>query len=76
MKQKKLYAYPNPTSNLIYLEPINSNDIVSLISPLGQIIFRGRLNDQTLDLSNLSPGLYFLTLENKGMISVQKIIKL
>ena len=73
---KKLYAYPNPTSNLIYLEPINSNDIVSLISPLGQIIFRGRLNDQTLDLSNLSPGLYFLTLENKGMISVQKIIKL
>lgn len=69
-------AYPNPTSNLIYVEPINSDDIVSLINPLGQIIFRGRLNDQTLDVSNLSPGLYLLTLENKGMISVQKIIKL
>ena len=72
----RLYAYPSPTTNRIYLEPINSNDIVSLINPLGQIIFRRKAPDNFLDVSHLLPGIYILSVENNGMIYVQKIIKL
>lgn len=73
---EKLFAFPNPASDKIYIETINPEDIVSLINPLGQIIFRGKVPDNSLELHTLLPGIYLLTLENNGKIYIQKIMKL
>lgn len=72
----KPYVYPNPTSNQINFEPKYSEAKASLTNSLGQIIFKGKATNDSIDVSHLLPGIYILSVEINGIIYVQKIIKL
>ncbi len=65
--------YPNPTSGAVsFLVPIN----LKLTNATGQIV-ANKINVNTLDLSDLPTGIYFITLtDNKGQLVQQnKIVK-
>jgi len=65
--------YPNPTHSQLNIERNTSEKVnFELVSILGEIVFIGTLltNNETLDVSELPTGVYFLTFENHS----QKII--
>jgi hypothetical protein len=68
--------YPNPNQGKVHIELAEDTDI-QLINTIGQIVYKGSLKSghNTLNLSSLSEGIYYLNLKNEGIIRVHKIIK-
>ena len=70
-------VYPNPTG--AFLKINEDSEIIKsaeIISPDGRLISKGPINGQTIDVSGLSPGVYFLRLlsiENK--FTTSKFVK-
>jgi len=78
-----LSIYPNPADKLIYLEfesPLADETELSLINLDGKIIHQKNLEIQrtyqveALPLENLPPGIYLISLRNRGKILYRKII--
>ncbi len=73
----KINIYPNPTSDLLYLEGINERQEYELIDNSGKKVKEGKLTKQlnTISLVNLAKGNYLLRIKGSKRISLQKIIK-
>lgn len=69
-------VFPNPFSNQINLNTENTNLTEKLFTVTGQVVYQGN-NIGAVDFSQLSAGLYFLTIENiqTGFASTVKLIK-
>jgi hypothetical protein len=67
-------VYPNPSSNFLNIETIDSIKNIYLLNTLGQNVYEG--NSKQINISNLSKGLYLLRIEFENKIIVtDKIIK-
>jgi len=70
----EVVIYPNPAKNIINIssqEPIKS---ISIYNSLGNIVAEA-LGETTIDVSNLTSGLYFIEVTTGGSKSVEKFIK-
>ena len=71
--------YPNPAKDIITIENTNGADGTVTISDiagytLSEVVIRG--NNNSLNISNWAPGIYFLSIQQKnGYKCVQKIVK-
>ena len=77
--EEQTYAirlYPNPADQTLYIDSTIAMTDYSIISAQGSIVQEGKSNVNSIDISRLSSGLYFITirLEN-GKETMQKIIK-
>ena len=65
VEAQQIIIYPNPATNEIQIQ-INSsqqNTSLRILNSLGDIVLEvNKFNDQNLDISNLSPGIYFIDL--------------
>jgi hypothetical protein len=81
INQNNVSISPNPTSENITIQSSNQsfeNASVTLTNSIGQIILKKEnINSTTinLDISSQTSGIYFLTIENQGAKTTQKIIK-
>lgn len=67
-------VYPNPTSDRIYVKN-NKIKSISILNMLGQKKIENQ-NQNNIDLSNLSNGLYYMSVVNiSGNKSLYKVIK-
>ncbi|MDA9774570.1 T9SS type A sorting domain-containing protein, partial [Saprospiraceae bacterium] len=69
-------VYPNPTNDFIYIE--NSVGLtlrMKLYSNSGQLLL-DNMNINVIDVTNISPGIYFLKLKNtvSGSSKVERIV--
>lgn len=66
-------VYPNPTSNLLYINSANKIDTIQITDVLGKIVYNENTtnSETTIDLSTLTSGIYFITVGN----TTKKIIK-
>jgi hypothetical protein len=65
--QDKIQIYPNPSSGIFtikFSDPINSQAMIEITNPVGQLVYSGNININTksIDLSELSKGMYLLKL--------------
>jgi len=70
-------VYPNPTSSLLFVEAMDLQGLVYLTDINGKLITE-KLNisqSKELDLSHLSTGMYYLVLEQNGVLSTKRVIK-
>jgi hypothetical protein len=68
--------YPNPVNETLHINSTIPVANYSIISAQGSIVQEGKLNENTIDVSRLSVGLYFVTLRlENGKETTQKIIK-
>lgn len=78
LSAKQIQAYPNPASDWITVENINSQSSVKLINHLGQIVLEQEIKSSDnirLDIKKFTPGIYFLISENaSGILQKEKII--
>jgi hypothetical protein len=68
---------PNPVTDNLNIESDNQIRNIRIYNQLGQIIFSNEINDnkRTLDLSNLSSGMYTIFIETNTQILIKKIVK-
>jgi len=68
--------YPNPVNETLQINSTTPVTDYSIISAQGSIVQEGKLSGNTIDVSRLSVGLYFVTLRlENGKETMQKIIK-
>ncbi|HBX51158.1 MAG: hypothetical protein A2275_13550 [Bacteroidetes bacterium RIFOXYA12_FULL_35_11] len=73
--------HPNPVSDILFIdsEIINSNAIYIIQNIYGQTLLRGQLlpeKNNSIEISFLIPGIYFLTTNIKGQFTKFKFIKI
>lgn len=67
-------VYPNPTSGIVQIKT-SSNGNLSVINLIGEIIYHSTIRaNQTLDLSHLNKGTYFVQFESNGQVTTEKLI--
>jgi hypothetical protein len=62
-KQLNIAIYPNPTNGLLTISnQFSENTDYKIITPLGQIVLRGKINSDNnqIDISSLPSNIYFL----------------
>ena len=72
-----VFVYPNPTNGAVKIElGILKETELAVFNLTGQKLFTKTINDKTstIDLSNLSNGVYYLSLKNEYGVSTKKII--
>jgi len=82
---KSFYIYPNPTTGIIQIKPLNQLDFlkeelhVSINNVFGKVVKHLYLNSlDKIDITNLEKGIYFLKIDNQQSETIHytKIIKL
>ena len=69
-------VFPNPLQEILTIQTDFNGPIDYLLSnPTGQLIQSGRLEEGKLDVSQLSPGIYLLTLRLKGQVRTIRLTK-
>lgn len=69
--------FPNPTSGLVTVRGEGLKEaIIEVNDGLGRILIQEELKDQSVDLSELAAGMYFIRLSTERFDFIQKIIKL
>jgi hypothetical protein len=72
-----LIMYPNPTKDFLNLSfdnlLYNGNYTITDLS--GKIILNSQLNSNKIDVSNITNGIYFLSVTSEGVTQTQKFIK-
>jgi hypothetical protein len=76
IKDLGIQVYPNPANEYLNIELSNNeNTNISLINILGEVVLNKQINNsEKLALSNLSKGIYFLSIENVTGKATQKLI--
>ena len=75
---ENLKIYPNPSQGKIYLNhqnfPNNRIILAEIFNALGQLVFSKEINNNTIDLSKLKDGIYYIKLNFKSNKITKKII--
>ncbi|NMH89695.1 T9SS type A sorting domain-containing protein, partial [Flavivirga algicola] len=72
-KNQKALIYPNPVENVINIKNVSDLKLVGLYNNLGQYILQSKRD--SIDMSHLQKGMYFLKIHTGYGIEIRKIIK-
>lgn len=75
MKNNDVCVYPNPAGQTIFLKGLNGNKEIAIYSLNGKLLIKKLLNNNQLDISDLSKGIYTLRIVNKEKVLNIKLIK-
>ncbi len=67
--------YPNPTTDKLYINQIDNLKKVEVINMNGQLVFSKENNLETIDVSHLQNGVYFLKVYAQNGSTAKKFIK-
>jgi len=71
-----LNVYPSPAENTLYLTTTVSNENASIVdSQTGATVSIQKINNSTVDVSQLRKGIYLIVLEKDGQKTVKRFIK-
>ncbi len=72
-----LILYPNPTSDILNLGTVSDfdNPIYTIFDASGKRVANAKLTSETIDVSYLAQGNYFLRVFDKNLIRTQRFIK-
>ncbi len=74
-KTKEISIFPNPANTEINIVlPSNDNAQIEISNAMGQVIIKDQ-NKNTIDISNLTNGLYFISVKQGQQSYTQKLIK-
>lgn len=65
----RLTAYPSPVKGQVFLKglPVSTSTSYSITNSVGQILLRGKLINNTINVSALQPGMYYLNAANQSV---------
>jgi aminopeptidase N len=78
-EKEKIVLYPNPATTVINVQfnGMDGEKNLQLLDAKGNRILNANTNNRqySLDVSALTPGIYYLLVHHEGQVSLQKIIK-
>jgi hypothetical protein len=72
-----LRIFPNPATNLIYIDNLKTGTAIKIINSLGQIVYSQKavFTNNNIDIENLEKGIYFVKCSSPKKESMLKFIK-
>jgi hypothetical protein len=73
-----LSVYPNPSNGIFYISPngVDKIDMVEVRNYLGEIVFSGKENTRSINLSSVRAGIYLYSIRTKdGRVYTGKLVK-
>lgn len=67
LTKPEIRFYPNPTSSILYIDGIEENINVSIFNALGQEVIIAETVNNSINVSNLSQGIYYLQSSDKKL---------
>ncbi|MEM9547157.1 MAG: T9SS type A sorting domain-containing protein [Bacteroidota bacterium] len=61
--ESSMKIYPNPASNIIHIENMEGN--YQIINGMGQVVDAGFINGESIDVSRLPAGMYYIKMEKE-----------
>lgn len=71
---KNISIYPNPASDVLNISGIEGTEF-EIYNTAGQLMRKGKIADQTVDVRDLVKGVYFIQIRNKDHVTKLKFIK-
>lgn len=65
--------YPNPADNILYIEGGNDEKVITIRNTIGQVFFVSHTGN-SIDISNINSGIYFIEVKRNGMIFKEKLV--
>ena len=80
LDRSKFKIFPNPASTELNIEPFSkesfSIELGQIINSIGQVVLTFKFENETsIDIQDLSPGLYFLKLKTEEGLFVEQFVK-
>ena len=75
----KFNIYPNPTSDLLFVEFLNNTEedvYMELFNSIGEIVYsRKNINaNLSIDVSQFTKGIYFMKVYSNSLVSAKKVV--
>ena len=70
-----LLIYPNPTSDFIYVKNLKDAKSYKIFDSSGRLVSQRKLNEDKIDVRNLTEGNYLLEIKSKAFLKNLKFIK-
>ncbi len=67
--------YPNPTSSILNITSVSEKATFIVYNLMGQTIFKGKINNGIIDVSNITSGNYILEISDNDSIISKRFIK-
>jgi hypothetical protein len=73
-EQRNISIYPNPASDVLNISGIEGTEF-EIYNAAGQLMRKGKIADQTVNVRDLVKGVYFIQIKNKNDVTKLKFIK-
>lgn len=73
-EHKNISIYPNPASDVLNIPGADGTEF-EIYNTAGQLVSKGKISDQKLQVHDLVKGVYFIQIKNNNNISKLKFIK-
>ena len=68
-------VYPNPAADVLNVTKVSSNAVYAIYNLAGQLVAKGKVVNNQVQVSKLAKGVYMITVENDGQTSKVKFLK-
>tara|TARA_R110002049_G_scaffold268752_1_gene445537 strand:+ start:71272 stop:72252 length:981 start_codon:yes stop_codon:yes gene_type:complete len=75
LMEEKIAIYPNPVANTLSFDTALKVTNVSIFSTLGSSISEQKVMNNSIDVSNLKSGVYFVVFEKDGVKTTSRFVK-
>lgn len=66
VSKTKLSIYPNPAVDFLHVDQLSEEGMYTIYNTAEQLVGRGNINNGKIDVSSLIPGVYIISIEDKG----------
>ncbi len=76
-KDATFSVYPNPANNILHINQVSNDAVIEILDLTGRVVMvKSNIEQQeSIDISTMSPGVYFARITQKNQSSVIKFIK-
>lgn len=75
LMEEKIAIYPNPVANTLSFDKALKGANVSIFSIIGSSILEQKVTNNSIDVSNLKSGVYFVIFEKDGVKATNRFVK-
>ena len=73
--QSQFEVYPNPASDILNITRVSNRADYTIYSSIGQVVAKGKVQDNKVNVSGLATGAYIITVEDGDFSGNVKFIK-
>lgn len=75
VKANSVQVYPNPAVDVLNVTKVSNNADYNIYNAVGQLVAKGKVTNNQVQVSKLEKGVYMITVDNNGEASQVKFIK-